>query len=886
MKVLVTGGTGFIGSTLVRHLLAAGYEVKILARHKKNSFLLEGLNVEIIDGDVTRPAAVEKAVQGCSVVFNLASIYAFYPFWERNPRAIYKANVQGTINLLEASLKYGVKRFIHTSTIATIDKERNKKASDEHSGFNFKKASHYARSKYLAEQEVLKFCQKGLDVIILNPGIVIGERDYKPTPSGDVIVKFLNRNYPGYFDTLWAVADADDIARAHIAAIENGKTGERYILCNKNHWTLKEIFQILEKISGIKAPRIKIPYFLLLGFVYVEEFLSHFLFKKKPLMPTEGVRFCKMSIVYDNSKAVRELGYQSTPIEETFTKAVNWYRRNAYVQPPGFFRVKAHGSKAVAFLMRKMGMDRLTDKLHLDTFVFFLGIKFLRLLWKLGFPPRRDGWRRITESYLRTERSKFSLAVFGLDYLSDTDKKINLTSESAKQHLVTRLAEFLKQHPMVHYQMKWKRLSVGKEVKRAVDLVIAEFDKTGNLKKIELFLDDREGGQLLNGISGSLKDYLVQGVVQQYNETKNLGDAIRPLVLRQKLKKWLASREEVGRGETKDCADYFLNRILSATFVSFETLPANNAIERRQRFDPPAFIKCKHPGFGVLNVVCRFSETLDKADLWFQFCHVPIDGVPAQEMLNHLKRQWGKAEEVKFPEPDENREMVFDLCSTGDSGDGIYHSSQFIDFQAFIRLKKELNKRFSNREKENITAAAFLIWKLAQFPEFEDVKFAVPIDLRATQERERTLGFIFLRPSVYFDKDRPDRGFFRFQQEFNRQLFETRRRRSESYQLLETYAVAPPLIYSAALKFLPNALREFAGTVGITIIKKADFFVAPCSDVHSDGFIAFSNFSLPSESGKKVCIVSIKGRKEKVEKYAKVINDIMHRAIKYDELYF
>jgi dihydroflavonol-4-reductase len=241
--------------------------------------------------------------------------------------------------VLEAALRSKVERLIHTSTIATISKRKDGLPSDEESGFDFKRASHYARSKYLAEQEVFKFIKRGLPAVILNPAIVIGERDYKPTPSGEAIVKFLNRRYPAYFQAVWSVADVDDVAEAHIASAKLGKIGSRYIVCNKEHYTLKKIFGLLEKITGIKAPRVKIPYPLLLGFIYPEEYLSYRFFKKKPLMSTEAVKFCRTSTVYSNSKAVSELGLVSTPIKDTLLKAVNWYLENGYVK---------HRSKSVS----------------------------------------------------------------------------------------------------------------------------------------------------------------------------------------------------------------------------------------------------------------------------------------------------------------------------------------------------------------------------------------------------------------------------------------------------------------------------------------------------------------------------------------------------------
>ena len=884
MKVLVTGGAGFVGSALVRHLLAANYEVRILAHVKRNSFLLTGLDVEVVDGDIIHPSAVERAVQGCPVVFNLASIYTFYPFWDREASAIYKINVQGTRNMLEASLRNGVKKFVHTSSIVTISKNSNGKSSNELTEFDPQGASHYARSKYLAELEVLKFCEQGLPAVILNPGIVIGERDFKPTPSGDVIVKFLNRKYPVYFDTLWAIADADDVARAHMAAIERGRIGERYILCNKKHYSLKEIFQVLGKISGVKTPRFKIPYPLLLVFVYLDELFSYFTFRKKPLMATEGVRFCKMSIRYDNSKAVHELGYVSSPIEETLSKAVSWYRKNGYIEPGGYFRIKAGGSKVVSAFMKLIKMDTLTDKLTLGTFGFFLVVKFLELLRICGLGANKDGWRKVTECYLRTEHAKFGLTAFALDLWSDQEGGHPHTFVSAKAHVIERLTQFLERYPALHYELKWKKWSAERKVKRAVDIVEAEFDKNGKPESLKPHLDKNAEGDF-SKVTAGLKSALIQSIIRNYNKTKDCGDENRPLVLKRKLDKWFRDHSRLFENGLKKEAAHFVERILSAVFIVFEksTLASGHGFSR---FEVPRFIKCKHPGFGVLNIVSRLSQNYDEADFWFQFSHIPIDGVPAQEILNALRKGWGQKEGFKFPRPNDQKESYSDLCSTKNHENGIYHAYQFLDFQPFLKLRSELNKRYGRSARQIVTSAALLLWKMAQYEEFEDTKFAVPVDLRATKHRDRTLGFIFIRPSTYFGKNKPDRGFFNFQHEFNRRLFATRKRYSAAYQLLESYALASPVMFFATSKLMLTPLKEFVGSVGLTIIKKADFFVTPFSDVHTDGFIALSNFMLPTENGQKVCVVSMKGPKEKVEKYKAVLNDIMNRAIKYDELYF
>ncbi|HOE68839.1 MAG TPA: NAD-dependent epimerase/dehydratase family protein [Candidatus Omnitrophota bacterium] len=886
MKVLVTGGTGFIGSTLVRHLLAAGYQVRVLVRQRRDSLLLEHLDVEVVNGNVTSLQAVETAVQGCSIVFNLASLYSFYPFWIKNPKAMYRINVDGTVHMLSASLKYGVRKFVHTSTIATINARSDGQPADESAGFRERGASHYARSKFLAEQEVLKYCAKGLPAVILNPAIVIGERDHKPTPTGDVIVKFLNQSYPGYFDTRWSVADADDVAQAHIAAAKQGRIGERYILANPDHPTLKEIFRALEQVSGVRAPRIRIPYWALFCFTYIDEFLSHYAFRKKPLMPTEGIRFCLKTGAYDGSKAVRELGYPATPLRKTLAKAVAWYRKNGYVEPRGIFRIRAHGPRIIPYIMRKFRMDRYTDRLNFGTLFFFAIVRILGLLRKAGAGKGLDGWRRVTESYLRTEQAKFALAVFDLDFWSDAPDHRDRSPAAAKRHCIQRLAKFLRSQPMFHYRLAWRRFCAKAEPKGLLDIVKADFDGSGKLVRLEPLIDPGTGGEGFEEMPADLKTLLLDGIIQAYNATGDKPDKQRPILLAREWKKWFSRKSAAIPVQWKERARDFSGRILSAAFVRFEILPQALAIGASSRFQVPQFLDAKHPGPGILNIVCRMTPDLCSADLWFQFSHVPVDGVPSQEVLNELKKQWGVRSGFVFPDSGYREGMVPDRCSTASGDGGVFHAYQFLDFRPFLRVRNELNKRFGRRAKQVISSAALLIWKLAQYREFEDIKFAIPVDLRAAGDRGRTLGFIFIRPGIYFDKHRPDRGFFAFQQEFNRQLFATRKRRSESYALLEAYTPAPAVLYEATSKFLMRPLQEFVGSLGITIIKKADFFVAPASDVHTDGFIAFSNFSLPAANGGRVGVVSMKGPREKVEKYMNVLHDVMNRAIHHDELYF
>ncbi|MFC1599369.1 SDR family oxidoreductase [Candidatus Omnitrophota bacterium] len=333
MKVIVTGAAGFLGKTVLKHLLDAGHSVKALVRSKAQVDAIKEMDVQVVKGDILRPASLERAIEGCEVVMHLASIYTFYPWWDSKASALYKINVEGTRRLLEMSLKNGIKKFIFASSVASIGKRRDGKPSNEETIFNgWHRPSHYARSKLLAEYEVLKFCAQGLPAVILNPAIIIGQGDAKPTPSGEIILNFLNRRYPFYIDCRLCVADVDDVARAFVSAIQKGRSGHRYILCNKKSYRLDEILKILESIAGIPRPGIKIPYRVLHLLACLEELFSFLVFKKKPLISSEGVRFCNESLAVQNKKAQNELDYGETSIEETFAKSVNWYKENGYVK--------------------------------------------------------------------------------------------------------------------------------------------------------------------------------------------------------------------------------------------------------------------------------------------------------------------------------------------------------------------------------------------------------------------------------------------------------------------------------------------------------------------------------------------------------------------------
>lgn len=327
MKALVTGGSGFIGGNLVRELVKQGFPVRAFVRKESVLRNLEGLRVEIVQGDLRDRASLEKAIEGCDILFHLA---AAYTFWCSEPAIIYETNVQGTRNVLDVAMRQGVKRVVYTSTESTIGILQNGCLGNELMGVDDAGlAGDYKKSKYLAEKVALDMCRQGLPVVVVNPTMPVGPLDCKPTPTGKLITDFLNHRMPAYVDTGLNVVDVEDVARGHILAWEKGRIGERYILGNEN-LTLKEILAILERLTSIKAPRLKLPLWFTLGMAHVDELLSAKVLGKSPRIPVAAVKTACNIRHFDCSKAIRELGFPQTPVEQAFEKAVRWFRANGY----------------------------------------------------------------------------------------------------------------------------------------------------------------------------------------------------------------------------------------------------------------------------------------------------------------------------------------------------------------------------------------------------------------------------------------------------------------------------------------------------------------------------------------------------------------------------
>jgi dihydroflavonol-4-reductase len=337
MKVFVTGSTGFIGGNIVKKLLDLGFEVNVLVRNNSSTLNIDNLPVKVFYGDIRDRNSLKNIMKGCKVLFHAAALYSF---WSSNPNIFYEINVKGTKNIIEAAIDQGVEKIIYTSSESTINlnKENKNNANfEENSGiFNDINESSsvfgdYKKSKIFAELEVIKMIKEKVPVVIINPTTPIGPCDVKPTPTGKIVMDFLNKRMPAYVNTGLNIIDVEDVALGHILAVQKGKVGKRYILGNKN-LTLFQIFEILEKITGIKAPGREIPLWLVKSFAYVSEFVSDKMFNKQPMLPVAAVKTAYKQRYFDCSNYTRELGISLTPVEISFEKAVRWFKENGYVR--------------------------------------------------------------------------------------------------------------------------------------------------------------------------------------------------------------------------------------------------------------------------------------------------------------------------------------------------------------------------------------------------------------------------------------------------------------------------------------------------------------------------------------------------------------------------
>ena len=328
MLAFITGATGFVGSHVARALAQQGADLRLLVRSHSNKSNLEGLNADLVTGDLRDPASLEKAIAQSDVIFHVA---ADYRLWVRDPEAMYRANVEGTRAILDAARKNNVRRVIYTSSVATMGFTSTGQPAEETSPVSLEDMiGPYKRSKFMAEKVALQAAAAGQDVVIVNPTTPVGERDIKPTPTGHIVVDFLKKRFPAYVETGLNLVDVKQCADGHIAALEKGRSGERYILGGEN-LTLKQILDKLATITGLPSPKVKVPYLLALATGVVDEIVTGRIRGREPRATIDAVRMGRKKMFASSVKAERELGWRVLPVDDALRRAVAWFRENGYV---------------------------------------------------------------------------------------------------------------------------------------------------------------------------------------------------------------------------------------------------------------------------------------------------------------------------------------------------------------------------------------------------------------------------------------------------------------------------------------------------------------------------------------------------------------------------
>ena len=327
MRLFVTGATGFVGAHVAQMAAAQGAELRLLTRTSSNTSRLPA-GADVVVGDLRAPEGFRAALVGCDALIHVA---ADYRLWVPDPAEMYKANVDGTRELLRLARETGVRRVVYTSSVATMGFKMDGTVVDEETPVSeADMIGHYKRSKWMAEQVALAAARAGQEVIVLNPTTPIGALDTKPTPTGRIVMDFLNGNFPAYVDTGLNLVDVDEIARMHLVALERGRVGERYILGGEN-LTLKQILDRLAAITGLKSPTMKVPHAVAMAFAFFDETITGKLRGKEPRATVEAVRMGRKMMFASSAKAERELGLRVGSVEGALRAACAWFYQNGYV---------------------------------------------------------------------------------------------------------------------------------------------------------------------------------------------------------------------------------------------------------------------------------------------------------------------------------------------------------------------------------------------------------------------------------------------------------------------------------------------------------------------------------------------------------------------------
>lgn len=515
-------------------------------------------------------------------------------------------------------------------------------------------------------------------------------------------------------------------------------------------------------------------------------------------------------------------------------------------------------------------MSKLFDRHSPGTLLIFLFIKILQLLKSFGVKAKENGWRAATGVFLRHEYSKFALAVFRLRYFRNAARP---GSESGvREQLTGNLIQFLRGKRGLHWKIVPGFFHITRKRISETDVVEAFYRADGTLEKIVPHFD--EYAPSFPAMRPADLDFLLERFVAVCNSLIAVPEGIRSVRLLRSLKTgiWLrAKKPGVSYAAILDMRRA-LRRLLAASFIRFEfSAPGAN------RAATPDFARFPHPGFGLLNITARITDDFSEADLWIQFHHVPVDGLPMQELLDRLKHDWGVAGPFCYPAfgtPEREPERM--PC-----GNDLWRARAFFDFSPLLEIRKKLNAKYRTQMRGRATVASLILWGLAQHPAFAGKKMLFPVDTEQTPDHDRDISLVFIRPADFIDRADPLAGFLRFEHEFNYRLALARVRRGESYEVMELYAMLHPVFYHLAQRLFPGVLSDIVGTMGVTVLRSAELFMAPTSDLQSDGFLAVGSLDMPCADGSSAGAVTVCGSPKKIRSCLLALASFLRHSSKY-----
>ncbi|OGV19607.1 MAG: hypothetical protein A2X47_00575 [Lentisphaerae bacterium GWF2_38_69] len=519
----------------------------------------------------------------------------------------------------------------------------------------------------------------------------------------------------------------------------------------------------------------------------------------------------------------------------------------------------------------KIRMRKIIDKWSFGSVLLMGIVKTLQFMRKIGFKVKEDGWRKICGTFLRNEQSKFMLATFRLNYYDGYPKPQTITE--ARTIIIKRLLDFLSKTPATHWSIRWSPFKTHRDLTYFTDIVEAEFSGDGKLRKLIPHFDNTRRS------FPHLDQRIIKKVLRRfiiffnYNESALKKDHIKAWFILRSLQ-FSAKQIRVshaGRHELK----LLIRRLVNASFITFEVIRETDKDQRlKKRLKTPNTKLSKHPGFGLLNIKCRLLEDLSECDIWVQYHHVPVDGLPMQEMMHSLKAELGDRGKIIYP-PFHSIASKPEIIYFGNM---LFRARIFIDFENFLKFRKFLNEKYVNQMHGQATVASLIIWGLSQRKFFRNIKFLFPVDTSVYNDfpQERSLGILSIRPVKFYNRRDPFEGFLNFQHEFNRRLFLTRIGKSETYEFFELVSLLHPSISYIFNKIFPGTIGEVIGTAGITILKDAEMFVSPSTEIQRHGFMAIGKMDNLTEDGKLIGAVNICGTRKQLHEYFLGLGNLTH----------